>query len=46
MVTAAVKLKDFLWKKIGDKSRQHIKKQGHYFADMEKEIATHSCILA
>ena len=41
-----MKLKDAPWKKISDKARQHIKKQGHYFADMEKEIATHSSILA
>ena len=46
MVTAAMKLKDAPWKKISDKARQHIKKQGHYFANMEKEIATHSSILA
>ena len=34
MVTAAMKLKELLtpWKKIYDKSRQHIKQQRHYFA--------------
>ena len=33
MVTAAIKLKDAPWKKSDDQSRQHIKKQGHFFAD-------------
>ena len=34
MVTAAMKLKDACsWKKSYDQSRQHVKKQGHYFAD-------------
>ena len=34
MVTSAMKLKDTCsWKKSYDKSRQHIKKQRHYFAD-------------
>ena len=33
MVTAAKKLKDASWKKSYDKSRQHIKKQRHHFAD-------------
>ena len=34
MVTAAMKLKDILWKKKSyDHSRQHIKKQRHYFAN-------------
>ena len=35
MVTAAMKLKELLtpWKKIYDKSRQHIKQQRHYFAN-------------
>ena len=34
MVTAALKLKDACpWKKSYDQSRQHIKKQRHYFAD-------------
>ena len=33
MVTAAMKLKDTPWKKSYDKTRQHIKKQRHYFAD-------------
>ena len=36
MVTAAMKLKDkmlTLWKKSYDQSRQHIKKQRHYFAN-------------
>ena len=31
MMTAAMKLKDALWKKSYDQSRQHIKKQRHYF---------------
>ena len=34
MVTAAMKLKDACsWKKSYDQSRQHVKKQRHYFAD-------------
>ena len=33
MVTAAMKLKDAPWEKSYDKSRQHIKKQRHYFAN-------------
>ena len=34
MVTAAMKLKVACsWKKSYDQPRQHIKKQGHYFAD-------------
>ena len=33
MVTAAMKLKDALWKKSYDQPRQHIKKQKHYFAN-------------
>ena len=33
MVTAAKKLKDAPWKKNYDHSRQHIKKQKHYFAN-------------
>ena len=33
MVTAAMKLKDTLWKKSYDQPRQHIKKQRHYFAN-------------
>ena len=33
MVTAAMKLKDTPWKKSYDQSRQHIKKQRHYFAN-------------
>ena len=33
MLTAAIKLKDALWKKSYDKSRQCIKKQRHHFAD-------------
>ena len=33
MVTAAMKLKDTLWKESYDQSRQHIKKQSHYFAN-------------
>ena len=41
-----MKLKDVPRKKISDKARQHIKKQGHYFANMEKEIPTHSSILS
>ena len=32
MVTAAMKLKKESWKKSYDQPRQHIKKQGHYFA--------------
>ena len=31
MVTAAMKLKDTLWKETYDQPRQHIKKQRHYF---------------
>ena len=33
MGTAAVKLKDTPWKKSHDQTRQHIKKQRHYFAN-------------
>ena len=33
MVTAAMKLKDSLWKESYDQHRQHIKKQRHYFAN-------------
>ena len=33
MVTAAMKLKDAPWKKSYDQTRQHIKKQRHYFAN-------------
>ena len=33
MVTAAMKLKDTPWKESYDHPRQHIKKQGHYFAN-------------
>ena len=33
MVTSAMKLKDASWKKSYDQSRQHIKKQRHYFAN-------------
>ena len=33
MVTEAMKLKDALWKKSNDKTRQHIKKQRYHFAD-------------
>ena len=34
MVIAAMKLKDACsWKKSYDQSRQHVKKQRHYFAD-------------
>ena len=33
IVTAAIKLKDAPWKKNNDQSRQHIKKQRHFFAD-------------
>ena len=33
MVNAAMKLKDTPWKKSYDQSRQHIKKQRHYFAN-------------
>ena len=32
MVSAAMKLKDTPWKESYDQSRQHIKKQRHYFA--------------
>ena len=32
MVTAAIELKDALWKESSDKTRQHIKKQRHHFA--------------
>ena len=31
MVIAAMKLKDTLWKESYDQTRQHIKKQRHYF---------------
>ena len=33
MVTEVMKLKDTPWKKSYDQTRQHIKKQGHYFAN-------------
>ena len=33
MVIAAMKLKDTLWKESYDQTRQHIKKQRHYFAN-------------
>ena len=33
IVTAAMKLKDALWKKSYDQPRQHIKRQRHYFAN-------------
>ena len=33
MVTAAMKLKDTLWKESYDQPRQHIKKQRHYLAN-------------
>ena len=33
IVTAALKLRHVPWKKSYDQSRQHIKKQRHYFAD-------------
>ena len=33
MVTAAMKLKDSLWKESYDQPRQHIQKQRHYFAN-------------
>ena len=33
MVTAAMKLKDSLWKESYDQPRQHIKKQRHYFVN-------------
>ena len=32
MVTAAIQLKDTPWMKSYDQTRQHIKKQRHYFA--------------
>ena len=35
MVTAAMKLKDAPWKKSYDQSRQHIKRQRHYFANKD-----------
>ena len=41
MVTAAMKLKDACsWKKSYDQSRQHVKKQRHYFA--KKGLSSHS----
>ena len=33
MVTAAMKLKDTPWEKSYDQTRQHIKKQRHYFVN-------------
>ena len=33
MVIAAMKLKDTLWKESYDQTRQHIKKQRHYFVN-------------
>ena len=33
MVTAAMKLEDAPWTESYDKSRQHIKKQKHHFAN-------------
>ena len=33
MVTATMKLKDTPWKESYEQSRQHIKKQRHYFAN-------------
>ena len=33
MVTATMNLKDVPWKKSFDQSRQHIKKQRHYFVN-------------
>ena len=33
MVIAAMKLKDTPWKESYNQSKQHIKKQGHYFAN-------------
>ena len=33
MVTAAMKLKDTPWKESYEQPRQHIKKQGYYFAN-------------
>ena len=35
MMTAAMKIKDTLWKKSYDQPRQHIKKQRHHFADKD-----------
>ena len=35
MVTAAMKLKDTPWKKRYDQTRQHTKKQRHYFANKD-----------
>ena len=53
MVTAAMKLKDAcsLGKKSCDKSRQHFKKQRHYFADKDPSSqiygfsSSHVCML-
>ena len=41
MVTAAMKLKDSLWKESYDQRRQHIKKQRHYFVN--KDAACQGC---
>ena len=42
MVTAAMKLKDTCsWKKSYDQSRQHIKKQRHYFANKGPSSQSH-----
>ena len=38
MVIAAMKLKDNLWKESYDQSRQHIRKQKHYFAAQENKV--------
>ena len=50
MVTAAMKLKDTPWKESYDQSRQHIKKQRHYFTNkvhlfkaMVFPVATYRC---
>ena len=44
MVTSAMKLKDAPWEKSYDKSRQHIKKQRHYFAS--KGLSSQSYIFS
>ena len=49
MVTEAMKLKEAPWKKSYDQSRQHIKKQRHYFANkgpvkaMVFPVVIHGC---
>ena len=41
MVTAAMKLEDTPWKESYDQSRQHIKKQRHYFANKGPSSQSH-----